>query len=95
MLALRTPLLQPPNLLWQAGGQATLRDTLLSPVSSGADLTPSSMSPQNHTWVFNLEGVHVERRGQEGAKRQAVWGLSRCLEAKTRKEARDLKVLRG
>ena len=89
MLALRTPLLQPPNLLWQAGGQATLRDSLLSPVSSGADLKPSSMSPQNHTWAFNLEGVHVERRGQEGAKRQAVWGLSRCLEAKTRKEARD------
>ena len=56
MLALRTPLLQPPNLLWQAGGQATLMDTLLSPVSSGADLTPSSMSPQNHTWAFNLEG---------------------------------------
>ena len=72
-----------------------LMDTLLSPVSSGADLTPSSMSPQNHTWVFNLEGVHVERRAQEGAKRQAVWGLTRCLEAKTRKEARDLKVLRG
>ena len=95
MLALRTPLLQPPNLLWQTGGQATLTDTLLSPVSSGADLTPSSMSPQNHTWVFNLEGVHVERRAQEGAKSQAVWGLIRCLEAKTRKEPRDLKVLRG
>ena len=43
VLAVRTPLLQPPDRLRQAGGQATLMGTLLSPISSGADLTPSSM----------------------------------------------------
>ena len=41
------------------------------------------------------KGIHLERRAREGVKRQAVWGLITFLEAKTRKEARDLKVLRG
>ena len=41
------------------------------------------------------KGFHVERRAQERVKSQAVWGLITFLETKTRKEPRDLKVLRG